>query len=148
MKYHVTIFFMAQFQFGSALSAPGIRSTAVVGVGVLGTHLCRLILECPDFADSTVVGITKTTNHHEDIQAQVLSNTGEDLSLSENNRDRFRLATMDEMRTSGEQFDQVVFCAPPSGFEDYPGAVHEAASKLWRGDSAGGLFVFTSSGAV
>ncbi len=46
------------------------------------------------------------------------------------------------------QFQNVVFCAPPSGFEDYPGAVKEAMENLWAGPSSGGRFIFTSSGGM
>lgn len=48
---------------------------------------------------------------------------------------------------NGNSFKDVVFCAPPSGFDDYPAAVKEAAAQLWSG-SASGSFVFTSSGGV
>lgn len=48
----------------------------------------------------------------------------------------------------GKTFDNVIFCAPPSGFEDYPGAVEYAASELWSGIESGGTFVFTSSGGM
>ena len=54
----------------------------------------------------------------------------------------------------GRRYRDVVFCAPPSGFDDYPMAVDEVASSLWSGPSSsssgggGGTFVFTSSGVV
>jgi hypothetical protein len=47
-----------------------------------------------------------------------------------------------------KSFDTVIFCAPPSGFDDYPGAVEHAASTLWSGLENGGSFVFTSSGGM
>jgi hypothetical protein len=73
--------------------------------------------------------------------------------------DRFRLLTSDEAYNNiQEKFDMVVFCAPPSGFDDYPQAVHDAIERLWKkrpndatqsaGEQQHGLFVFTSSGAV
>jgi len=46
-----------------------------------------------------------------------------------------------------EKFANVVFCAPPSGFDDYPGAIKEAADNLWAGPDQG-RFVFTSSGGI
>jgi len=49
---------------------------------------------------------------------------------------------------SGHTFKDVVFCAPPSGFENYAQAVKDAAAQLWSGPSDGGTFVFTSSGGV
>ena len=60
--------------------------------------------------------------------------------------DRFVLKTGDECK--GMKFQNVVFCAPPSGFENYPEAVAECAENLWLGKSDGGLFVFTSSGGM
>ncbi len=49
---------------------------------------------------------------------------------------------------NGQSFKDVVFCAPPSGFENYAQAVKDAATQLWSGPSSGGSFVFTSSGGV
>jgi hypothetical protein len=83
-----------------------------------------------------VTGITKTNNRHEDILAQV----GGDYS------DRFELKTGDEIR--GQSYSNVVFCAPPSGFEDYPAALEDCITNVWAGPSKGGVFVFTSSGGV
>jgi nucleoside-diphosphate-sugar epimerase len=54
--------------------------------------------------------------------------------------------TADECK--GEKYQNVVFCAPPSGFEDYPGAIQECISETWAGSSEGGVFVFTSSGGI
>jgi hypothetical protein len=53
---------------------------------------------------------------------------------------RFQLTTMEEAMREGWRYRDVVFCAPPSGFDDYPRAVDEVASSLWS--------VFTSSGVV
>lgn len=41
-----------------------------------------------------------------------------------------------------------MFCAPPSGFEDYPAAVQNVLTNYWAGPSGGGVFVFTSSGGI
>jgi hypothetical protein len=115
------------------------RGCAVVGVGVLGTRLCQQILSSPDFADSTVTGITRTTNNHESIREQV----GAAYS------DRLQLATTDEAADRGEKFRDVCFCAPPpSGDEDYAAAVANAIENIWVGPEGGGVFVFTSSGGV
>ncbi len=72
--------------------------------------------------------------------------------------DRFQLVTMEEVLASTSTFRDVVFCAPPSGFEDYPSAIESAATRLWTGipnnnggegeEEVVGSFVFTSSGAV
>jgi hypothetical protein len=40
-----------------------------------------------------------------------------------------------------------VFCAPPSGFDDYPEAVRDAVTNIWD-KSSDGVFVFTSSGGM
>jgi hypothetical protein len=50
--------------------------------------------------------------------------------------------------SKGQKFDNVVFCAPPSGFEDYGGAVEDAVANVWSGLENGGTFVFTSSGGM
>ena len=110
------------------------KNCAVVGVGVLGTSLCRQLLDEDD--SWQVTGITKTSNQHADILNQV----------GAHHSDRFSLVTGDAV--SDERFDSVVFCAPPSGFEDYPAAVKDAVDNLWVGPEQGGVFVFTSSGAM
>jgi hypothetical protein len=108
---------------------------AVVGVGALGTSLCRQILQ--EWDNATVVGITKTVSNHDEIRNRVGSGG-----------DRFQLLTAGDAAVRTEKFQNVVFCAPPSGFADYPAAVKEAAELYWAGPDAGGLYVFTSSGAV
>lgn len=82
----------------------------------------------------TVTGVTKTKNRHESILAEVGPS------------DRFQVKTGEECQAA--KFQNVVFCAPPSGFEDYPGAVEECITKTWAGPSEGGTFVFTSSGGM
>lgn len=122
-------------------SYPSLQSCAVVGVGVLGTSLCQQLVN-QNWCES-VTGITKSATRHEQIQAQVAEDDGGVALLDPS---RFRLLTADDANKLQEpSFDNVVFCAPPSGFEDYPAAVQEAAETLWNGK---GVFVFTSSGAV
>jgi len=131
----------------SSSSTPTISSVAVVGVGVLGSSLCRQILHSPEFSNAVVTGITRTSNNHEAIRTQVLGgnddNNGERKDADEQ---RFRLQRSTDPLE--RKFQNVVFCAPPSGFEDYSGAVKEATERYWEGPDAGGIFVFTSSGAV
>jgi hypothetical protein len=103
---------------------------AVVGVGVLGTFLCQQILE--DSNEASVVGVTKTDFRHANIAAQIKS-------------DRLSLTTIDK---ATDRYTNVVFCAPPSGSDDYPAAVKQAVDNLWAGPEGGGVFVFTSSGSV
>ena len=126
---------------------------AVIGVGVLGTSLCRQIVEDPDFRG--VTGVTRTTQNHDTIRTAVLSSS---LLAINTDNDRFRLIAAAASSDGGSAdagapgpkntFTNVVFCAPPSGFEDYPAAVKEAAERYWEGPNGGGVFVFTSSGAV
>jgi len=115
---------------------------AIVGCGVLGTSLCRQLLKSPEFGSRIVTGITKTTNNHENIRNEILSDSSQS--------DQIFLQTADEAYANSEshKFKDVVFCAPPSGFDDYPGAVEEAITKLWEGPNSGGSFVFTSSGGI
>lgn len=82
----------------------------------------------------TVTGITKSTGRHDVIRQAV----GDD--------ERFTVTTYDEL--NGQTFSDVVFCAPPSGSDDYPGAVKDATTSVWAGRDAGGSFVFTSAGSV
>jgi nucleoside-diphosphate-sugar epimerase len=120
---------------------------AVVGCGVLGTSLCKQLLSHPDFASRCITAITKSTARHEDIRKQVLQ--------SDDDSERFVLKTMNDILAKDDHndasssllFQDVVFCAPPSGFDNYPRAVKETAERLWSADE-GGSFVFTSSGGV
>ena len=82
----------------------------------------------------TVVGITKSTTRHEEI----LTKVGE--------TDRFRVATIED--SAGNKYKNVVFCAPPSGFSDYPAAVEHCMKTVWAGPNSGGVFIFTSSGGM
>mmetsp|Transcript_4301 Transcript_4301/g.6493 ORF Transcript_4301/g.6493 Transcript_4301/m.6493 type:complete len:318 (+) Transcript_4301:191-1144(+) len=116
-----------------AMATVSNNKIGVFGCGVLGTSLCRQLLETPEFQGWTVTGITKTTNNHESI----LEKVGKD--------ERFRVCTSTE--TSSEKFQHVVFCAPPSGFDDYAGAVRDAITTNWNKED-GGTFVFTSSGGI
>lgn len=115
---------------------------AVIGCGVLGTSLCRQLLENPAFGSSrSVTGVTRTEDRHERIASEVGRH-----HLAE----RLVLTTIDRVRASGAVFKDVVFCAPPSGFADgdYAAGVREAVEHVWAGPEGGGTFVFTSSGAV
>jgi len=82
----------------------------------------------------------------------VLPTNGDDDTANAEMEERFVLKTMDEIleQYNGHSFKDVVFCAPPSGFDDYPTAVKDAATQLWSGtnEEGGGSFVFTSSGGV
>ena len=115
---------------------------AVVGCGVLGTSLCRQLVKNSHFGSRTVVGITKTPSRHEQIRSAVVGQAADD--------DRLQLRTSDDFASqqdADKKFKDVVFCAPPSGFEDYPAAVQSAIEEYWDKD-LGGCFVFTSSGGI
>jgi hypothetical protein len=81
-----------------------------------------------------VTAITKTSNNH----ASILNAVGE--------HQNFNIVTLDNIPKE-EKYANVIFCAPPSGFEDYPGAIQDAADNLWAGPDQG-RFVFTSSGGM
>lgn len=140
-----------------SMSASSSSDLAVVGVGVLGTSLCKQILSSDDayFRSRVVTGITKSTSRHDSIRTDLF---GDDTGTEDYDAaSRFVAATMDDVLTAvaisetdeaPKKFKDVVFCAPPSGFDDYPSAVRSAALSLWAGPSSGGSFVFTSSGGV
>jgi nucleoside-diphosphate-sugar epimerase len=127
------------FEECTALSSSmPISDCAVIGVGVLGTLVCRDLL-----ADDRVVevtGITRTDTNHASIRDQVTGGDARKDAL-------LRLVTSDTIAFK-KKFRNVLFCAPPSGFDDYPGATQEAIERYWLGPQGGGQFVFTSSGAV
>jgi nucleoside-diphosphate-sugar epimerase len=120
----------------SLSSASPPRECAVVGVGVLGTSLCRQLLLDENYKWK-VTGITKTSNRHADIWKQV---------GAENHGERFTLQTADTF--IDKKYPYCVFCAPPSGFDDYAAAVEDVMTKLWDKTVEGGIFVFTSSGGI
>ena len=126
------------FLCGMKAAASFSTNLAVVGCGVLGTSLCKQVLQEETAADADViqvVGVTKTTNHHNEI----LTDVGTD--------DRFSVATIEQVLKDGKKFRDVVFCAPPSGSEDYSADL-KAAMELWDAEGQDGVFVFTSSSAV
>ena len=66
--------------------------------------------------------------------------------------ERFELITAEECESkNNKKFNHCVFCAPPSGFEDYPSAVKGAIDDIWMGqteENTNAAFVFTSSGGI
>jgi hypothetical protein len=129
----------------SSLSSPGTTTTpnnhkhcAIVGVGVLGTSLCRQILESTN--DWTVTGITQTTNHHDAIRKAMPADQVHRLTLMTRN-------DVSSSSSSNKSFPNVVFCAPPSGAADYPADVKDAVHNLWSGPDQG-VFCFTSSAGM
>lgn len=133
---------------GASVPAPAPKDIAIVGCGVLGTSLLKQLVTSPEFESKSITAITKTTNNHESI----LKSVEESSSSSSSQRSAsFDLTTMDEI-PKDQKFSNVVFCAPPSAFDDYPGAVADASDNLWCGTNDGGdgegTFVFTSSGGI
>ncbi|MCD9643906.1 hypothetical protein HAX54_031790 [Datura stramonium] len=100
----------------------GANDLLIVGPGVLG----RLVAERwrEENPDCQIFGQTMTTDHHDKlIKMGISPSTRETKSTS--------------------KFPYVVYCAPPSRTEDYPGDVRDAALR-WSGE---GSFLFTSSSA-
>ena len=119
-----------------AMAVTSTNNCAIVGVGVLGTSLCQQILEsnAEKLRGIHVTGITKSTSRHDEIRQQMGASAS-----------RLELTTTEQATQDETKFDHVVFCAPPSGFDDYAGAVQHAATTYWKGQ---GSFVFTSSGGM
>lgn len=106
---------------------------AIIGMGVLGTSLAKQLLETTDY---NLMGITKSKSRHEDLLNEICG-------VSEY-KGRLQLMTIEEAMSANNEYPNVVFCAPPSGFEDYPQGIASAA----RLHNRKGSFVFTSSGGV
>lgn len=105
---------------------PGVTGESdllVVGPGVLGRMVAEKWLQ--DHPDSQIHGKTMTSDHHDEL-------------IKAGIRPSLR-GTQSDVK-----FPYVIFCAPPSRTEDYPGDIRLAASN-WSGE---GSFVFTSSTAV
>lgn len=124
-----------------SMSSATTDGIAVVGCGVLGTSLCRQLLDNSNFDSRKVTGITKTTSKHEQIRSAVGG-----AAATADGDERLQLLSANDV-ASDAKFKDVVFCAPPSGFDDYPAAVREAIDRYWDKD-LGGCFVFTSSGGI
>lgn len=95
----------------------------VVGPGVLGSLVGRRWLE--QYEGCKVVGQTNTTNRHEELLSLGISPITKDMQ-------------------SGDKYPYVIFCAPPSGSQDYVREVRAAAQR-WDGE---GSLLFTSSSGV
>jgi len=99
------------------------KELLIVGPGVLGSLVGIMWLE--NNTDARVMGQTNTDTKHKELK---------DLGIIP------RL----KCDADGETFSNVIFCAPPSGSEDYLAEI-AAAVKLWNGT---GVLMFTSSTAV
>jgi len=109
----------------------------IIGCGVLGTSLCRQLLLSSSPSRRSIVGVTRTNNNH----AMILA------SMPTSATSSFKVATYNDLLSEDRKYPNVVFCAPPSGSEDYPKSVQDAMNDFWSGPNVG-RFVFTSSGGV
>ncbi|KAH0725747.1 hypothetical protein KY284_001612 [Solanum tuberosum] len=100
----------------------GANDLLIVGPGVLG----RLVAERwrEEYPGSQIFGQTMTTDHHDELIKMGISPSSRETKFT-------------------SKFPYVIYCAPPSRTEDYPGDVRDAALK-WSGE---GSFLFTSSSA-
>lgn len=122
----------------AATPSSGTPSCAVVGVGVLGTSLCKQLLALHDkekLKELSITGITKTNQRHNQILNQI----------NAADKNRLELVTMDQALQEGKTYDHMIFCAPPSGFDNYAEAVQQAVTSFWNRQ---GTLVFTSSGGM
>ena len=122
--------------------------------------ICSELLSRAHFASRAIVGVTRTKTRHESIRRSVLRHDVDGADDVEKEGSRFRLMTLDEVlattaaTTCGgrprRHYKDVVFCAPPSGFDDYASGITEVATRLWSAATPQqrGSFVFTSSGVV
>ncbi|XP_055818253.1 uncharacterized protein LOC129887253 isoform X2 [Solanum dulcamara] len=94
----------------------------IIGPGVLG----RLVAERwrEEYPGSRIFGQTMTTDHHDELIKMGISPSSRETKFT-------------------SKFPYVIYCAPPSRTEDYPGDVRDAALR-WSGE---GSFLFTSSSA-
>lgn len=103
-------------------AAPADNNLLIIGAGVLG----RMVAEQWQHLHpgATVIGETNTTTNHDLLKSLNITPaiSGSTASVP----------------------SKVVFCAPPSGSPDYPGALGEAVGRLTENNR----IVFTSSGSV
>ncbi|KAJ8565959.1 hypothetical protein K7X08_008535 [Anisodus acutangulus] len=100
----------------------GANDLLIVGPGVLG----RLVAERwrEEYPGCQIFGQTMTTDHHDELMKMGICPSSRETKFT-------------------SKFPYVIYCAPPSRTEDYPGDVRDAALK-WSGE---GSFLFTSSSA-
>lgn len=121
-----------------------ISDVAIVGCGVLGTSICKQLLSSSP--QTSITAITKTNNNHESIMNNIFDNDDDSIS-----KDNFKLSTYEDICKGGNKYSNVIFCAPPSGFDDYPSAIKSVMDDIWessKSTSNNGAFIFTSSSAV
>ncbi|KAG5193113.1 hypothetical protein JKP88DRAFT_260919 [Tribonema minus] len=104
----------------------GNNDLYIVGAGYLGKRIGNQWQQL--HPDAKVFGETRSEAKHEDLRAEGMEPV---------------------LRASRgvQKYTNVVFCAAPSGNDDYAGEVTAAARDLWNAEGTG-CFVFTSSGGV
>ena len=127
---------------GGATPTMGAPSTPapllIVGAGVLGrlaAHEWRreATVAGGSAEDCVVVGVTRKADSEREAAL-----------VADGITPRLR----DDVDASGERWPYVLFCASPSGNDDYVGAVTSALDLWDDADGVGGRFVFTSSAGV
>lgn len=100
----------------------GVPSLLIVGAGVLGKEIAVQYAKANPGA--RIVGETLSDKSHDSLRSLgiIPALVGD----------------------GGDDFERLVFCAPPSGSKDYPGDVKRAGARL----AEGGVGVFTGSGGV
>jgi hypothetical protein len=106
----------------SSSSVVGVNDLLIVGPGVLGRIIAKMWHQ--EYPGCKIFGQTMSSDHHSELA---------------------ELGIVPYLRGSplSQKVPHVIFCAPPSRTEDYPGDVRIAASN-WNGE---GSFLFTSSSA-
>jgi len=104
---------------------------AIVGPGVLGS------LVAEQYKDSNASSTIALVFRSEDAERRTrLESEG------------YIVTTSAEAGKSGLKAKNVVFCAPPTGNNQYAEDVARAVKEIWTGSAGGGAAVFTSSGGV
>ena len=115
----------------SMVSDAACEPLLIIGAGVLGRLAAVEWREARGKAAGTVIGVTRSSNEARN-----------DALRADGIEPRVRA----DVDAEGTRYPYVLFCASPSGNDDYAQAV-ASALQLWDSE-AGGRFVFTSSAAV
>ncbi|TRY68641.1 hypothetical protein TCAL_08889 [Tigriopus californicus] len=105
------------------------KNLVIVGAGHLGCRVAQLWRE--SYPEARIVLKTRSFNEK---RATLWSSLG-------------YIPVSSKDPGEAEKSDCVIFCAPPTGNDNYPDDVHQALQDHWTGSAQGG-FVFTSSGGV
>lgn len=113
----------------AAPAASNDRDLLIIGAGVLGREIAAEWQNL--FPGATVIGETRTDKSHDDLRALDIT------------------PRISDAQSATATPPYVVFCAPPSGSNDYAGTVHAAVQRALMNDAdMTTRFVFTSSGGI